>query len=398
LIHKDAWQFDDSANRVIAGVFNGMEGTPYGTWTPGTPLTEAQHEWLVSQYFLWAESEGSVHPTMGPLLKHLHGQLGSQASLRTQATAPAREAIKRIDGEIARLQAKKATLKSGAAIKRVDDQITGLQQQKAAARAEQKAMRASGGLSPAVKDVLDELAAKAGKRESTRASTYNADEQNMLEWAQIAMSASQKRANDLVHMRGERSAFERSINHPFLLMYPTSYMYGKVLPYMAEFLMARPFGMKAPFVAYTMGQTMHQSFERQQQYDSELRNYLYKNEPFLRSMSLFVPGLPWDLPSGFAFWQRRIMENWMTNQVRRMNGQKEIELNIPDLIANSAMFNLTLRGPDSWEPILDAANPMDDSIDPATGQPRGLSMPKGIQAIGGAMSGQAPNLAQPQQP
>lgn len=88
----------------------------------------------------------------------------------------------------------------------------------------------------------------------------------------------------------------------------------------------------------------------------------------------------------------------MTNQVRRMNGQKEIELNIPDLIANSAMFNLTLRGPDSWEPILDAANPMDDSIDPATGQPRGLSMPKGIQAIGGAMSGQAPNLAQPQQP
>ena len=200
--------------------------------------------------------------------------------------------------------------------------------------------------------MLDDIAAAKGKRTaSTRASTFNADEQNMLEWSQIAMGASQKRANDLVHMRGERSALERSINHPFLMMYPTSYMYGKVLPYMAEFLMARPFGLKAPFLAYTMGNSMHQSFQRQQQYDPELRNFLYKNEPFLRAMSMFVPGLPWDLPSGMPFWARRITENWLQNHVREYNGQKTEDIDIPRLIADSAIFNLTYRGPQSWEDI-----------------------------------------------
>jgi len=139
--------------------------------------------------------------------------------------------------------------------------------------------------------------------------------------------------------------------------------------------------MKAPFLALTMGQHMNQSFSRQQQYDPELRNFLYKNEPFLRALSIFVPGVPWDLPANAPIWQRRIIENWLTNAVRKMHGQKEKAVDIPAIIADSAMYQLTLRGTDSWAPIIEGAQQ--------------------APAIGGAMmTGQTPpvQVPQPQQP
>ena len=382
IVHKEAWEFDDSANRVIAGVFNGMEGTPYGTWAPGTPLTDRQHEWLVDQFFLWAEDPDTIHPVLQPLLKHLAGKLGSERTLRSAGTAPAREAIKRLDNEAAILIAKRATLKSKSAIGKIDVKITANRTARKAAEAEGKRLRALGGMSPEVKKVLDDIAESAGVRSDVRSSTFSAEEQDMLEWSQIAMGTAQRRANDLVHMRGERSAFERSINHPFLGLYPASYMYGKVLPYMAEFLMFRPFGIKAaPGNALAIGNRMHESFERQQQYDPELRDFLYKNEPFLRAMSMFVPGVPWDLPAGAPFWMRRIIENWLTNAERRMYGEKEEDLDIPGLIANSAMYNVTLRGPDSWDSIIGAAQQAPDILESmVTGktkqpQPAGAGQP-----------------------
>jgi hypothetical protein len=72
-------------------------------------------------------------------------------------------------------------------------------------------------------------------------------------------------------------------------------------------------------------------------------------------MSIFVPGVPWDLPANAPVWMRRIMENWMTNAVRRMNGQKEQGVDIPAVIADSAAYQLTLRGTDSWAPITEGA-------------------------------------------
>jgi hypothetical protein len=72
-------------------------------------------------------------------------------------------------------------------------------------------------------------------------------------------------------------------------------------------------------------------------------------------MSLLVPGLPWDMPAAMPFWSRRLMENWLTNNVRAMNGQKQEDLDVPGLIVNSALYQMTLRGPDSWEPIAGAA-------------------------------------------
>jgi hypothetical protein len=205
-------------------------------------------------------------------------------------------------------------------------------------------------------------------------------------------------------MRGERSALERSINHPFLGLYPSSYMYGKVLPHMTEFLMAKPFGVKAPFLAWTMGNSMNQSFQRQQQYDPELRDFLYKNEPFLKAMSMFVPGLPWDLPSGLPFWMRRWIEHTMTNNERAINGEPQEDFDLGGLIADSAMYNLTLRGPDSFSSIWDAMKPFDEAnapINPDTGKKEDFhfGMPQGLKALGAAITGQVPPEGPlPQQP
>lgn len=43
-----------------------------------------------------------------------------------------------------------------------------------------------------------------------------------------------------------RGVIERTVNHPFLGIYPASYMYGKVLPEFIRFMGTRPFGLKAP--------------------------------------------------------------------------------------------------------------------------------------------------------
>jgi hypothetical protein len=381
LIHVGMWDLDDSAVRSIKGVFAGMEGTPFGKYVPGTPLSEAEHEWLVDQFFLWVENPDSVHPILSPLMNHFRGKLGTTRTLKTRGTAPAREAIKRYDADIAALKVQRASATSTRTQNRLDREIAQAQAHRDAAAFELKGLQATGGLHPEVQRVFDDIAAKAGERTDTRASTYNADEQDMLEWAQIAARSAQRRANDLVHMRGSRSAFERSINHPFLFLYPTSYMYGKVLPYLAEFLMFRPFGFKAPFAALSVGNHMNQSFQRQQQYDPELRNFLYKNEPFLRAMSMFVPGVPWDMPAGLPIWMRRAMEAWMTNEVREQRGQKPKDVDIPGLIADMAQYQLSLRGTDSLENIAGAAQHTPDIL--------------GAMLTGEAPTPQAPQPLQP---
>jgi hypothetical protein len=128
---------------------------------------------------------------------------------------------------------------------------------------------------------------------------------------------------------------------------------------------------------------MYQSFQRQQQYDPELRNYLYKNEPFLRAMSLLVPGLPWDMPAQMPYWMRHIAELWMDNQQRAMNGEKQKPLDVgtvAGLVAGTAAYQLTLRGPDQWEPVAEAAGHAPDifgaMLTGQTPQPEGVPQPQ----------------------
>jgi hypothetical protein len=338
LIHINAWEMDDSAVRRVKGVHAGLEGTQYGTHVPGTPLSEAEHEWLVSQFMIWMSNPDAVHPTLHPLMKYYAGKLGSISKLRKEANAPANEAIAAAEARLVTNRAKRAKAKTPKTQAKYDALIAQDEQVVATAKAAKKAQK--GGIHPDIQQVFDESAAKAAVRTETRASTFDTDEQEMLMWMQVASDAAARRSNDLIHFNHSRSFVERSVNHPFLGLYPASYMWGKVLPNLAEFLLFRPFGFKAPLAPLILTQEFYQSFERQQQYDEELRNFLYMNEPYMRAMSMVVPGLPWDLPVNAPAWIRRVFTQWEENNVRAMNGQKPRDLDIPGIIKDSMEYQL----------------------------------------------------------
>jgi hypothetical protein len=79
-----------------------------------------------------------------------------------------------------------------------------------------------------------------------------------------------------------RSWLERSLNHPYLGLYPLSYMWGKVLPEMAEFLMFRPFGMKMPGTALYNMLHVYRDVMYAQENDPNFRKFVRDNEPALR--------------------------------------------------------------------------------------------------------------------
>ncbi len=172
-------------------------------------------------------------------------------------------------------------------------------------------------MSPSVKAILDEITA----RPVARASAANVDEMGLMNLMLSSADASARNARDLIHFRTNRSWIERSLNHPYFGMYPLSYMWGKVLPELAEFLVNRPFGMRAPMVAYNTVADIYRAVMLQQENDPELRKYLADNEPALRAIALMVPGVPWDLPVNAPNWLRRITEAIATQNQRVLEGR-----------------------------------------------------------------------------
>lgn len=175
-----------------------------------------------------------------------------------------------------------------------------------------------GELQPEMEAALDAI----GARKPEVAHGFNVDESNLLDLMLSQANRSARNANDLVHFRTERSFMERSLNHPFFGLYPLSYMWGKILPELVEFLAFRPFGMKAPGGALNIVNKMYQQVMLQQAYDPELREYLADNEPALRAMAMLVPGLPWELPVNTPLYIRRIVEAVATQQERVLQGKK----------------------------------------------------------------------------
>jgi hypothetical protein len=158
------------------------------------------------------------------------------------------------------------------------------------------------------------------KNQSRRGFNYNPDEKALFDVISVNARQASRNAEDLIHFRTNRSWLERSMNHPYLGLYPLSYMWGKVLPELVEFMAFRPFGIKAPFATFAMAQRMAQQVALQTEYDPELNKFLEDNEPALRAIAFLVPGVPWDLPVNAPLWSRRMAEGLLTQQKRVMEG------------------------------------------------------------------------------
>jgi hypothetical protein len=122
------------------------------------------------------------------------------------------------------------------------------------------------------------------------------------------------------YYKHDRSAFERSINHPYIGLYPASYMWGKILPEMVRFLALRPFGMTTPFLAWNVAREISDTIRVQSQNDPSWKKFLDDNKQAFLLMSMMFPATPNDIPANASLPVRRIAEQGLDNEALQAKG------------------------------------------------------------------------------
>ena len=145
--------------------------------------------------------------------------------------------------------------------------------------------------------------------------TYNVDEYRILEALRMAFQRAEEEAFRVHYYKRGRSWLERSVNHPYLGMYPVSYMWGKVLPEMVRFLTNKPFGQNAPFAGLQMANHVYEAIQLELNTDDGvMADFVERYPELLRFMLLMVPGTPWDLPVNAPAWTRRLVQDAWTGR------------------------------------------------------------------------------------
>jgi hypothetical protein len=162
-------------------------------------------------------------------------------------------------------------------------------------------------------NVKPEVAAlfKGMTREMHRgpSATFHVDHFRMMEAARIALQRAEEEAFRTHFYKRGRSVLERSINHPYLGLYPASYMWGKVLPELMRFLVKKPFGIDAPFAGMAMANHVWNAIQLEMNTDDgALKNLVLEFPELLRFLQLMIPGTPWDLPVNAPAWARRLSQ------------------------------------------------------------------------------------------
>lgn len=103
-----------------------------------------------------------------------------------------------------------------------------------------------------------------------------------------------------------KGMLERTLNHPVLGPYPTSYMYGKVLPAFIEALFVyAPFtGEFAPFMGAQRLNQVTEYIAAELETNDELYEYVMRRPPLLMFLSGLLPGWPTDIGVSLPYWLR----------------------------------------------------------------------------------------------
>ncbi len=144
--------------------------------------------------------------------------------------------------------------------------------------------------------VFDEAAPKGG--DFALETVWNAFRESARRRSEIAFKTHYFSAN--------RSFLERSINHPYLGLYPASYMYGKVLPEFARFLVLRPFGKNAPLAGMAALQKVQETYVAELTADPEFGEWVKENKDAIYLANMLLPGIPSDITARTPSWMRRL--------------------------------------------------------------------------------------------
>ena len=141
--------------------------------------------------------------------------------------------------------------------------------------------------------------------------TFDVDQFRMMEAARIALQAAEEEAFRVHYYKRGRTLLERSINHPYLGLYPASYMWGKVVPELMRFLVKKPFGIDAPFAGMQMANHVYNAIQLELATDNDglMGNLILDFPEALRFLQLMVPGTPWDIPVNVPAWTRRLSQD-----------------------------------------------------------------------------------------
>lgn len=163
---------------------------------------------------------------------------------------------------------------------------------------------------------------------------WNMDEQRFWETARLTLLRQEEQAFKTHYYARGRTWAERSLNHPYLGLYPLSYMWGKIMPEMIRFLVKRPFGLKAPLGGLALAKDVWNSTQLQIQTDQNLRDWLKSHPGAITYFSVLMPGTPWDLPVNLNVLLRRSIQNVQANQALPPGQQKPFDVGtgVQDLI------------------------------------------------------------------
>jgi hypothetical protein len=165
-----------------------------------------------------------------------------------------------------------------------------------------------------LQDPVKKLAAFDAAMPKTFAS---ADEQTVWQAFRESLRSTSQQAFKTHFFDPRRGWLERSVNHPYLGLYPASYMWGKVLPEFARFLLLRPFGLKAPLLGARAYQRVQEAFVARLADDPEFKKSIDDNQDLAYAFSTLMPALPNDLPANAPAWARHLSQD--------LNGPKPID-------------------------------------------------------------------------
>ncbi|MCC6311366.1 MAG: hypothetical protein IT345_10670 [Trueperaceae bacterium] len=114
----------------------------------------------------------------------------------------------------------------------------------------------------------------------------------------------------------ERGFLERTINHPYLGIYPASYMWGKVLPEFARFMLKKPFGLDAPLVGFAQTTKVHEALLSAIADDPEFQAYLKTSGEAVYVLEMLIPGDPFNLGAGLPAWARHLSTDIGSGKVK----------------------------------------------------------------------------------
>jgi hypothetical protein len=150
---------------------------------------------------------------------------------------------------------------------------------------------------------------------------YNYTEHKLMDTAIQAMKAKENDAHTLQYYSRGRTMLERSINHPMFGIYPSSYMWGKIMPEMIRFMAKEPFGVRTGAAAYSY-MDVQRSVALQREFDPGLDKKIEDlgHSPAIFAAGYMMPSWPWEASAAFPGYVREFAQEGLDMQSRVTHG------------------------------------------------------------------------------